>query len=111
MCRSRQGLHGIAAICICTPRRAMANVRVRRERWYVPGLLHCGCGRRRGLDFIAITDHNATSQYNPMRELQPYFDKLLLIPDAKSPPSTATSTFSAPLILSIFAWEAKKFPT
>jgi hypothetical protein len=34
---------------------------------------------RRGLDFIAITDHNATSQYNPMRELQPYFDKLLLI--------------------------------
>jgi hypothetical protein len=35
---------------------------------------------RRGLDFIAITDHNATSQYNSMRELQPYFDKLLLIP-------------------------------
>jgi hypothetical protein len=35
---------------------------------------------RRGLDFIAITDHNTTSQYNPMRELQPYFDKLLLIP-------------------------------
>lgn len=34
----------------------------------------------RGLDFIAITDHNATSQYNVMRELQPYFDKLLLIP-------------------------------
>jgi hypothetical protein len=35
---------------------------------------------RRGLDFIAVTDHNATSQYNAMRELQPYFDKLLLIP-------------------------------
>jgi hypothetical protein len=35
---------------------------------------------RRGIDFIAITDHNASSQYNPMRELQPYFDKLLLIP-------------------------------
>jgi hypothetical protein len=35
---------------------------------------------RRGLDFIAITDHNANSQYNSMRELQPYFDKLLLIP-------------------------------
>lgn len=35
---------------------------------------------RRGLDFIAITDHNATSHYNAMRELQPYFDKLLLIP-------------------------------
>ena len=35
---------------------------------------------RRGLDFIAISDHNATSQYDAMRELQPYFDKLLLIP-------------------------------
>lgn len=35
---------------------------------------------RRGLDFIAITDHNTTSQYDGERELQPYFDKLLLIP-------------------------------
>ena len=35
---------------------------------------------RRGLDFIAVTDHNATSQYDAMRELQPYFDKVLLIP-------------------------------
>jgi hypothetical protein len=35
---------------------------------------------RRGLDFIAITDHNAMSQYDAMRELQPYFDKLLLVP-------------------------------
>jgi hypothetical protein len=34
----------------------------------------------RGLDFIAITDHNATSQYDAMRELQPYFDRVLLIP-------------------------------
>jgi hypothetical protein len=35
---------------------------------------------RRGLDFIAITDHNASSQYDAMRELQPYFDEVLLIP-------------------------------
>jgi hypothetical protein len=35
---------------------------------------------RRGLDFIAITDHNATAQYDALRELEPYFDKLLLIP-------------------------------
>ena len=34
----------------------------------------------RGLDFIAITDHNANSQYDEMRELQPYFDRVLLIP-------------------------------
>ena len=34
----------------------------------------------RGLDFIAITDHNTTAHYNAERELQGYFDKLLLIP-------------------------------
>jgi hypothetical protein len=34
----------------------------------------------RGLDFIAITDHNTTAQYNEERELQPFYDKLLLIP-------------------------------
>ncbi|MBI3526154.1 MAG: PHP domain-containing protein [Betaproteobacteria bacterium] len=34
----------------------------------------------RGLDFTAITDHNAVSQANAIRELQPYFDRLLLIP-------------------------------
>jgi predicted metal-dependent phosphoesterase TrpH len=33
-----------------------------------------------GLDFIAITDHNTDSQNEAMRELQPYFDKVLLIP-------------------------------
>jgi hypothetical protein len=35
---------------------------------------------KRGLDFIAISDHNTISQYDAMRELQPYFDNLLLIP-------------------------------
>jgi hypothetical protein len=35
---------------------------------------------RRGLDFVAVTDHNTMSQYNALRELQPYFDRLLLIP-------------------------------
>jgi hypothetical protein len=35
---------------------------------------------RRDLDFIAISDHNTTSHFNAMRELQPYFDNLLLIP-------------------------------
>ncbi|HEY2883862.1 MAG TPA: CehA/McbA family metallohydrolase [Rhizomicrobium sp.] len=34
----------------------------------------------RGLDFIAISDHNATSQFNEERELQPTFDRLLLLP-------------------------------
>jgi hypothetical protein len=34
----------------------------------------------RGLDFIAVTDHNTTSHYGAMRELAPYFDTVLLIP-------------------------------
>ncbi|HWU71625.1 MAG TPA: CehA/McbA family metallohydrolase [Pseudoxanthomonas sp.] len=34
----------------------------------------------RGLDFISVTDHNTVSQANGLREMQPYFDRLLLIP-------------------------------
>lgn len=34
----------------------------------------------RGLDFIAITDHNTISHFDEMRELAPYFDNMLLIP-------------------------------
>jgi len=34
----------------------------------------------RGLDFIAITDHNTISQYDAERELQPAFSHLLLMP-------------------------------
>ena len=34
----------------------------------------------RHLDFVAMTDHNTTSHYEALRELQPYFDKLLIIP-------------------------------
>ncbi|OYY77810.1 MAG: hypothetical protein B7Y43_09325 [Sphingomonas sp. 28-62-20] len=34
----------------------------------------------RGLDFVAITDHNTTSAQAAIREAQPYFDRLLLIP-------------------------------
>jgi predicted metal-dependent phosphoesterase TrpH len=34
----------------------------------------------RSLDFISITDHNTDSHYADERELQPYFDHLLLIP-------------------------------
>lgn len=34
----------------------------------------------RGLDFIAFTDHNTISHVKELTALQPYFDKLLLIP-------------------------------
>ncbi len=33
----------------------------------------------RGLDFIAVTDHNTTSHFDALRELAPYFDRLLLL--------------------------------
>ena len=45
-----------------------------------PVFLTIDAATRRGLDFIAISDHNATSHYASMRELAPYFDTLLLIP-------------------------------
>lgn len=34
----------------------------------------------RGLDFIALTDHNTTAHYNALRELQGAFDQMLLVP-------------------------------
>jgi hypothetical protein len=34
----------------------------------------------KGLDFISVTDHNTTSQAEAPRELQPAFDKILLVP-------------------------------
>src|SRR5262249_14420235 len=34
----------------------------------------------RRLDFIAISNHNTTSHFEAMRELQPFYDELLLMP-------------------------------
>ena len=45
-----------------------------------PVFLTAQTAASRGLDFIAVTDHNTVSQYDALRELQPYFDKLLFIP-------------------------------
>ena len=35
---------------------------------------------KRGLDFIAVSEHNTMSQVSELREMQPYFDTMLLIP-------------------------------
>lgn len=51
-----------------------------KKRVPCPVFLTVDAAARRGLDFIAITDHNTTSHYDAMRELTPYFDELLLIP-------------------------------
>ena len=45
-----------------------------------PLFLTAQTATERGLDFIAITDHNTTSHANSIREIQPFFDRLLLIP-------------------------------
>jgi hypothetical protein len=45
-----------------------------------PLFLTAQAAAQRGLDFLAITDHNSTSHFSEVRELQPFFDKLLLIP-------------------------------
>lgn len=34
----------------------------------------------RGLDFVAVTDHNTTSHFASLRELAPYYDDLLVMP-------------------------------
>ncbi|MFL6603757.1 MAG: CehA/McbA family metallohydrolase [Steroidobacteraceae bacterium] len=52
----------------------------RQQRVPCPLFLTAKAATERGLDFIAITDHNTLSHADAMRELQPYFDDLLLIP-------------------------------
>lgn len=34
----------------------------------------------RGLDFVAVTEHNTTSHHSGLREAQPFFDRMVLIP-------------------------------
>ncbi|MDB6012942.1 MAG: hypothetical protein JWL65_5192 [Gammaproteobacteria bacterium] len=52
----------------------------RQQRVPCPLFLTARTASERGLDFIAITDHNTISHADAIRELQPYFDDLLLIP-------------------------------
>jgi hypothetical protein len=52
----------------------------RQQRVPCPLFLTATTASERGLDFIAITDHNTTSHADAIRELQPYFDDILLIP-------------------------------
>jgi len=52
----------------------------RGQRVPCPLFLTAKTASERGLDFIAITDHNTISHASAMRELQPFYDNLLLIP-------------------------------
>ncbi|SEP02162.1 Predicted metal-dependent phosphoesterase TrpH, contains PHP domain [Luteibacter sp. UNC138MFCol5.1] len=45
-----------------------------------PLFLTVASAAKRGLDFIAVSEHNTMSHVSELRELQPYFDTMLLIP-------------------------------
>lgn len=45
-----------------------------------PLFLNLDAAADRGLDFIAVTEHNTISHLQELTALQPYFDRLLLIP-------------------------------
>jgi hypothetical protein len=45
-----------------------------------PLFLTAQAAAKRGLDFIALSEHNTASQLNELRALQPWFDQLLLMP-------------------------------
>lgn len=45
-----------------------------------PAYRTVAAGAARGLDFIALTDHNTTAHFNALRELQGAYDRMLLIP-------------------------------
>lgn len=51
-----------------------------KERVPCPLSISVANAAERDLDFLAITEHNTTSHHGPMRELQPFYPELLLIP-------------------------------
>ncbi len=63
------------------------------------------------LDFIAITDHNTVSHYNAERELQPYFDQILLIPGREITTYSGHANVLGPTSFIDFRSEAKGAPS
>ncbi|MET0272770.1 MAG: CehA/McbA family metallohydrolase [Phenylobacterium sp.] len=65
----------------------------------------------RGLDFIAVTDHNATSQNEALRELAPWFDDLLLIPGREVTTFYGHANVFGPVAPLDFQLGSKRSPT
>src|ERR1700733_6579729 len=63
------------------------------------------------LDFIAITDHNTISHYDAERELQPYFDQILLIPGREITTYSGHANVFGPTEFLDFRSEAKGAPS
>ena len=51
-----------------------------KQRVPCPLFLTLDVAAQRGLDFVAVTEHNTISHLRELSALQPYFDELLLIP-------------------------------
>jgi hypothetical protein len=63
------------------------------------------------LDFIAITDHNTISHYDAERELQPYFDQILLIPGREITTYSGHANVFGPTEFLDFRSEARGAPS
>jgi hypothetical protein len=68
-------------------------------------------GVKQKLDFIAITDHNTISHYDAQRELQPYFDQILLIPGREITTYSGHANVFGPTDFIDFRSEAKGSPS
>jgi predicted metal-dependent phosphoesterase TrpH len=66
---------------------------------------------KKKLDFIAITDHNTISHYDAERELQPYFDHILLIPGREITTYSGHANVLGPTSFIDFRSEAKDVPS
>lgn len=53
---------------------------VGKERVPCPLFRTVAAAQAAGLDFVAVSDHNTVAHFGALRELQPFFDGMLLIP-------------------------------
>lgn len=65
----------------------------------------------KGLDFVAVTDHNATSHYGALRELAPYYDDLLIIPGREITTFKGHANLFGPTAFVDFQLGDKRAPT
>ncbi|QNQ11331.1 CehA/McbA family metallohydrolase [Sphingomonas alpina] len=66
---------------------------------------------RAGLDFVAVTDHNTVAHFGALRELQPWFDRLLLIPGVEVTTFGGHANIFAPSHVVDFRVGGKQVPT
>ena len=84
MVRCARDPHGIAATCICTPVIVTAVAPARRGKSVpCPVFVTAEAAMRRGLDFIAITDHNTCHNMTRFENCNPTSTRCFLFQDAR----------------------------